>query len=150
MKLLFDTISQTLLPYPRHDEEPVEGLDSSLLVLDVIQEERPALSAGQVARQTEVLNLEARQVIRGWEIETLAPQWANAQAFMAAFTDQEKTAITLSMDPAIAGMRLTLSTWLSPMHPDDARVQAGLNKLIDLGILTEQRKTEIIATATAS
>lgn len=147
MKILYDLIGQKLQPYPRDDDGDVVGLDPSYLVLDVIQQEQPTVSLGQVLRATESIDLDARQVVRGWTIETMPPQWINAQAFMAAFTDQEKAAIALSADPAIAGMRLTLSTWLSAMHPDDPRVSGGLARLVTLGIINEQRKAEIIATA---
>ena len=149
MKLIYDSIEQVLRPWPSSTDE-VTSLEPHLWPMDVIEQPKPVLSVGQAARHTETVNTDTRQVIRGWEVVTIPPQWPNAQAFMAAFTDAEKAQIALSTDPTIAGMRLTLSTWLSAMETDDSRVQAGLNKLIDLGILTEQRKTEIIATATAS
>lgn len=76
------------------------------------------------------------------------PQWENVQSFMAAFTMQEKAAIALSTDPTIAALRLELTTWLSSVQADSDAVQTGLDKLVDLQILTPQRKTEILATAT--
>jgi hypothetical protein len=69
--------------------------------------------------------------------------WPNVQAFMAEFTMQEKAQIALSMDPTIAALRLELTTWLSEVHSDDPRVVMGLDKLVELGIISEQRKTEI-------
>ena len=147
MKILYDLIGQKLQPYPRDDDGDVVGLDPSYLVLDVIQQEQPTVSLGQVLHPTESIDFDARQVVRGWTIETIPPQWVNTESFMAAFTNAEREAIGLSTDPAIAGMRLTLSTWHSPMHPDDSRVSGGLARLVTLGIITEQRKAEIIATA---
>jgi hypothetical protein len=55
----------------------------------------------------------------------------------------EKAAIALRVDPTIAALRLELSTWLSEVHADDARVVLGLDKLVELGIITQARKDEI-------
>lgn len=74
--------------------------------------------------------------------------WPNVQAFMAAFTMQEKAAIALSTDPTIAVLRLELTTWLSSVPANSPAVLTGLDKLVELQILTRQRKTEILATAT--
>jgi hypothetical protein len=76
--------------------------------------------------------------------------WPNAQAFMAAFTMPEKVAISLSTDPTTAALRLELTTWQSTVDPSHELVQTGLNKLVEIGIITESRKAEIIATASAS
>lgn len=76
------------------------------------------------------------------------PQWENTQSFMAAFTMQEKAAIALSTDPTIAALRLELTTWLSSVPANSPAVLTGLDKLVELQILTPQRKTEILATAT--
>ncbi|WP_395736265.1 hypothetical protein [Prosthecobacter sp.] len=147
MKLLFDPETQALKPYPRSDDEPVVGLDPRYIVLDVVQAPQPALSAGQVARATETVNLETRQVLRGWDVVTFPKKWTDTQAFMAAFTDAEKAAIDLSTDPEVAAMRRTLDTWSGTMEPYDARVQAGLDRLVTLGILTAERVDAIVATA---
>ncbi|WP_395753312.1 hypothetical protein [Prosthecobacter sp.] len=147
MKILFDTELSQLRPYPRSDDEPVVGLAPCYVVLDVIQAPEPSLAPGQRAVQTESINLETRQLLRGWSVESLPAQWANSQEFMAAFTDSEKAAIELSTDPIVAGMRRTLDTWDSSVHPDDVRVSGGLAHLVNIGILTEERKAAIIATA---
>ncbi len=84
-----------------------------------------------------------------WEpVPVPPPQWDNTQAFMAAFTMQEKAAIALSTDPTIAALRLELTTWLSSVPANSPAVLTGLDKLVELQILTPQRKTEILATAT--
>ena len=70
--------------------------------------------------------------------------WPNVQAFMAAFTMPEKAQIALSTDPTIAALRLELTTWLSDVHSDDSRVVLGLDKLVELGILTTERKNAIL------
>jgi hypothetical protein len=92
-------------------------------------------------------------VTYGWRIDDLPSPpppldykiWANAQAFVAEFTDEEKAGIALSTDPTVAALRFELSTWFSEVHSNDPRVVAGLDKLIELQIITEIRRTEIIA-----
>jgi hypothetical protein len=80
-----------------------------------------------------------------WQVNHLKDYkiWANAQAFMAEFTMTEKAGIALSTDPTIAALRFELSTWFSEVHSTDPRVIAGLDKLVELSILTETRKDEI-------
>jgi hypothetical protein len=88
------------------------------------------------------------QALALWQAEQTVPvQWDNAQDFMAAFTMQEKAAIALSTDPAVAALRFELSTWFSIVLPSDQRVQTGLDRLVQCSIITAERKTEIITTA---
>jgi hypothetical protein len=93
------------------------------------------------------------RVERQWLIADLSPEeiaqkqqkiWPNVQQFMAEFSMSEKAAMALSTDPTIAALRLELSAWLSSVHANDSRVVLGVNKLVELNILTEQRKTEIL------
>ena len=70
--------------------------------------------------------------------------WANAQAFMAEFTDEETFGIANSTDSTVAALRLEISTWFSQVYSNDPRVIAGLDKLVELDIITEARKEEII------
>lgn len=151
MKLLFHTPSQKLKPYPRGDDEPVVGLAQEYEVYELTQEPPPSFDATtHTCTATETIDAQSKTVTRGWTVQArpATPKvWMNAQQFMAAFTMQEKTAVALSSDPTLAALRLELSTWLSPVHADDARVTAGLNKLVELGILSAERKTEILDTA---
>jgi hypothetical protein len=69
MKLLYDTQTQKLLPWPRIDDEPVVGLDAHLLEMTVVQEDQPAYdSATQRLEKTEVIDAEAQTVTRGWSV----------------------------------------------------------------------------------
>lgn len=70
--------------------------------------------------------------------------WSNAQTFMAEFTTDEKAGIANSTDTTVAALRLEISTWFSQVYSNDPRVIAGLNKLVELDIITEARKAEII------
>ena len=80
-----------------------------------------------------------------WQTLQTVKIWPNVQAFMADFTMPEKAQIALSMDPTVAALRLELTTWLSDVHSDDSRVVAGLDKLVQLGILTAERKNAIMS-----
>lgn len=73
--------------------------------------------------------------------------WANVQGFMDLFTMQEKALVALSTDSIIAALRLTLSTWLGRVEIQDERVQLGLGRMVQLGIISPERKTEIEAAA---
>jgi hypothetical protein len=146
MKILFHTLTQTLVPYPRNDDEPVVGLDPDYEIFDVIQQSEPAYNpATQYLSTTESIDTTSKTVTRGWQIIDLPDYkiWANAQDFMAEFTTPEKADIAMSIDPTIATLRLELSTWFSEVYSNDYRVVSGLNKLVQLGIISEARKVEI-------
>jgi len=71
--------------------------------------------------------------------------WPNSQAFMAEFSLAEMAAISLSTNPIIAALRMMLSTWRSEVHANHDDVITGLNALVSEGILTAERKDEILA-----
>jgi len=88
MKLLYNTQTQTLLPWPRIDDEPVVGLAAHLLEMAVVQEDQPAYDpATQRLEKTEVIDTEAQTVTRSWSVVEVpaatytAPEWVDAQQF---------------------------------------------------------------------
>ena len=85
------------------------------------------------------------EIDQAWQEIQAIKTWSNVQKFMAEFTMQEKASIALSADPTIAALRLELTTWFSQVLSNDPRVVAGLDKLVELGIISAQRKQEIIA-----
>jgi len=146
-KILYYTPTQTLKPYPRNDDEPVVGLDPDYEVFDIIQDAEPTYdSATQYLTTTETIDTVAETVTYGYQINELPDYkiWANAQAFMAEFTDEETFGIANSTDTTVAALRLEISTWFSQVYSNDPRVIAGLDKLVELDIITEARKAEII------
>jgi hypothetical protein len=69
MKVLYDTISQTVLAWPRLDDEPVVGLEPHLLEMTVIQEDAPTYnSETQMLVLTQTIDIEAKTVTRGWNV----------------------------------------------------------------------------------
>ena len=73
-RLLYDLTSDTLTPYPRDDDGPVVGLDPRYAEMDVIQEAQLTYDpATQRLDPTEVIDLDARTVTRGWQLIELPP-----------------------------------------------------------------------------
>ena len=86
MKLIYDTTNETLLPWPRIDDEPVVGLEPHLLEMTVIQEDEPTYDpATEGLEQTQIIDTEAKTVTRGWNAVDLpltlysAEEWLNTQ-----------------------------------------------------------------------
>lgn len=152
-KKLYHLDENRILDWPRQDTEPIVGLDSRIVILDIIETPAPSASNNQVAvRVKDVINLNDLTLTWAWEIKDLSPPpdykiWPNSQAFLSEFTMQEMAAIALSTDQTIAALRLLLSVWFSEVHSNDPRVTTGLDKLVELNIITEDRKNEILATA---
>ncbi len=82
---------------------------------------------------------------QAWEQMKTIKRWPNVQAFMAEFTMQELAGIGISTDPTVAALRVKLSTWLTQVNSDSDEVQLGLSKLVELGIITAQRKESILS-----
>jgi hypothetical protein len=73
-KLLYNPTTDTISRYPRADDEPVVGLDPSLVVLTEILPEQPSYDAEtQYLEQTREINLEAGTLTRGWLIRDRPP-----------------------------------------------------------------------------
>jgi hypothetical protein len=92
--------------------------------------------------------LEADALAAGYTYPPVEPQpkrWPDAEAFVAEFTFPEMEKIGLSTEPTIAALRFLLSSWRSQVISDDPRVQAGMDALVQTGILTEERRSEILS-----
>jgi hypothetical protein len=86
MKLIYDTQTQALLLWPRIDEEPVVGLDAHLLEMTVVQEPQPAFDpATQRLEKTEVIDAEARTVVRGWSVVEVPSATMTAEEAVSAY-----------------------------------------------------------------
>jgi hypothetical protein len=84
--------------------------------------------------------------LAAWNHEQNPPKrWPSVEEFISEFTMPEMAAIGLSQEPTIAAFRFLLSGWRSEVHSDDIRVIQGLTVLVDLAIITEERKTQILA-----
>lgn len=121
-------------------------------VVPLVKLAQPAITRTQKAEP--VLQWFSDRVERQWQVtelegqglgEALRKVWPHVQAFMAEFTMGELAAISLSVDPTIAALRMVLMTWLGEVHSDDPRVSTGLARLVELGIITEPRKQTILS-----
>jgi len=107
MKLLYDTQTQTLLPWPRIDDEPVVGLAAHLLEMTVVQEDQPAFDpASQRLDKTEVIDTDNRTVTRGWNIIEVPPPVYTAEDHLKAVGiggERQPTLLYLRQSLAAAG-----------------------------------------------
>jgi hypothetical protein len=137
MKLLYNTETQTLLPWPRIDDEPVVGLDAHLLEMDVVQEDQPDYDpATQRLEKTEVIDAEARRVARGWSVVELpvatytASEWVDQQGF-AGNRSTTMLYLKLKLDGA------------SKSSPKLTAVQAWLDGMIVAGVTApDERRSD--------
>ena len=80
-----------------------------------------------------------------WDRQQNPPKrWPDVEHFLAEFTPPEMAQISLSADETVAYLRFLLSGWRSEAHADDVRVIQGLTALVNLAILTEERKAQIL------
>ena len=129
-RLLYDTETATLRPYPRPDDEPVVGLDPRYLSMALIQEPHPAHDpATERLEPTEVIDIPGATVTRGWAVLPLeppappepTPDWLGFAAWLFQFepmADAMETA-RASRDPL--GEPCTTAL---PAAMDDARLRA--------------------------
>ena len=128
MKLLYNTETNAVLPWPRIDEEPVVGLDAHLLEMYVVQGDQPEYDpATQRLEKTEVIDGGARTVTRGWGVVEVpvatftATEWVDAQQFSG---NRTTTMLYLKLQLDAAGKT----------SPKLASVQAWLDALIVAGV----------------
>ena len=77
--------------------------------------------------------------------EETVKEWPSKAEFWGKFTTAEKLAIITSDDLSIKMLDKELTMWSGIILANDARVVAGLDKLVELEIITEARRTEIIS-----
>jgi hypothetical protein len=128
MKALYNTQTQKLLPWPRIDDEPVVGLAAHLLEMTVVQEDKPEYDpATQRLEKTEVIDAEARTVVRGWSVvEVPAPTFTPAE-----WVDQQGFAGNRSTTMLYLKLKLDAANKFSPKL---AAVQAWLDGMIVAGV----------------
>jgi hypothetical protein len=81
MRLLYNTQTNQILPWPRVDNEPVVGLAPELLEMTVIEGELPAYDPeSQILSQSDVVDVGSQTVTRTWTVTDLtytAEQWTS-------------------------------------------------------------------------
>jgi hypothetical protein len=112
----------------------------------------PSVSVGQIAEPTLVWH--ADRVERSWSVRAMTSEeradatrkiWADSNAFWDALTSAERSVVATSTHPMVKELVITLGLWRGRLFSDDPRVSEGLQLLEVLGILTAERKAEILA-----
>lgn len=138
---------ETLAPTPTPDDWTPPA------VVPLVKLEQPACDPA-THRCTPALVWFEDRVERQWITDPLTPEeiaaaarkvWPNAALFLAEFTMPELAAIELSLDGTIAALRLLLASWPADIYSDDPRIIGGLSALVAAGIITEERRAEIVA-----
>jgi hypothetical protein len=130
MKLIYDTINETLLPWPRIDDEPVVGLDPHLLEMTVVQEDEPTYDpATEVLEQTQTIDTEAKTVTRVWNVVDLPPSVVSAEAAVAQYFSPYQIA-------ALSRLELALLQAGQPLGPAMSETKAWLESVM-LGWATD-------------
>jgi len=141
MKILYNTQTQKLLPWPRIDDEPVVGLAAHLLEMTVVQEDQPAYDpATQRLEKTEAIDAEAQTVTRGWSVAEVpvatytATEWVDQQGFSG-----NRTTTMLYLKLKLDGA--------SKSSPKLTAVQAWLDGMIVAGVTApDERRNDWPAT----
>lgn len=83
--------------------------------------------------------------LAAWNAAQNPPKrWPDTEHFLAEFTLEEMAGIGLSREPTVAALYVLLSGWRSAVHSDDPRVIQGIDALVSAGIISENRKAEIL------
>jgi hypothetical protein len=149
MKLLYNTTTQELCAYPRSDDEAVTGLAAEYLTMTVTRDDAPELDDPLTQRLvgTETIDADACTVHYGWQIEALPPTvkvWPSKAEFWAEFTTQEKAGIITNANLGIRMLDKELTMWTASVRADDQRIIDGLSGLVSAGIISEERKAQIL------
>ncbi|MEB3209663.1 MAG: hypothetical protein VKK63_12220, partial [Synechococcus sp.] len=110
MKLIYDTTNNTLLPWPRIDDEPVIGLAPHLLEVTVIQEPQPPFNpATERLEKTETIDTATSTATRGWSVIAVSPPAFTAEEWVAQFLSSTQliALADLRLDFALRGLPLT-------------------------------------------
>lgn len=74
MKILYNTITKSLQPYPRQDDQPVVGLASEYQVFSIVESPPPAYNnETHYLCPTETINVTSKTVTRGFEAVAKPP-----------------------------------------------------------------------------
>lgn len=85
-KALWDLVNDELVQYPRYDDEPVVGLDTSrYATVGLVREPEPTYNPSEkYLIPTTAIDLDALTYTYGWLVETLPPPGPDYQGFYSA------------------------------------------------------------------
>lgn len=82
-----------------------------------------------------------------WTALQTVTGWPSVQQFLDQFSDAELATIGSNANAQVQGLLIRLNGWRDVVHADNERIQLGLALLVQLNLITESRKTEILTTA---
>jgi hypothetical protein len=117
MKLLYDTINETVLPWPRIDDEPIVGLAPDLLEMNVIAGEMPAYNfETQILTQSDSVDVEAQTVTHTWSVTNrayTAEQWTARFLTSPQIIGLQRLEVAvITSGQALGPAMSTMKTWL--------------------------------------
>jgi hypothetical protein len=153
--------TQTLMTLPTNaDGEPIlddlrpDDADENWQPPDVVplvKLSAPDLTADETAEPTLIWHndrVERDWLVRAKTAEELAAEarkiWPTVADFWSEFLAPEKLAIAISTHEGVILLREELRMWRGEIWSDSPHVTDGLAGLVALGILTQQRQTEIL------
>ena len=116
MKILFDTESRTLLPWPRLDDEPVVGLASHLLAMDLIEEAKPTFDpSSEKLVMTEAIDEQALTVTRSYVVQSIPPLAFTAEQWISRFLTPLQVIALQRLELSLVGSGQALGPSMSAM-----------------------------------
>jgi hypothetical protein len=108
-KILYDTINQKVIPYPRNDDNPIEGLSTDYLVLDVIESVPVDYDIEtHTIRESKTVNIERLEYRKEWVLDAIES---------APIQDWPSFSLYLFGHPAFVGYGLaaeSVNPWIVP------------------------------------
>ena len=84
-KALWDLTESRLVSYPRYDDEPVMGLDSRYVIVDLVRDPEPSYNPiEEYLVPTTAIDLDALTYTYSWMVESLPPPGPDYQGFYSA------------------------------------------------------------------
>lgn len=85
IKALWDLDELKVVSYPRNDDEPVVGLDSRYVIVNLMREPEPAYNpVEEYLIPTTTIDLDALAYTYGWSVQILPPPGPDYQGFYSA------------------------------------------------------------------
>jgi hypothetical protein len=127
-------------------DEAVAERDAAVALLEAAVSEKAAAAAAaeesiaQLQSQISALTAQPERPPGKW--------WKNSSKFLEEFTADELLSIHTSQVPLVVQLLMTLLAWTDEVWSSDQRIIMGLQALVSTGILTTERRAEILAKPT--
>ena len=154
-------IAETLLPatpFGSDPDFPSSGLlstltEEALALAETKVAEAAAATAAKATAETALAAALAQVEALTAQVAELTAEpekppgkwWVNAAAFLEEFSSDELFAIHTSQVPLIVQLAMTLLAWTGEVWSSDQRITLGMQALVSTGVLTAERRNEILS-----